>query len=207
MGPTRIAAVALLVMSGLIAAPEASARGPFYIGGSVGRSDIENDIAIPGLITSGTVDGGDTGFKIFGGYEFNPYLAVEIALVNLGKAHYSGMHGSTTVAGGQVRVYGFNASAVGILPVNPSFSLFGKIGGFVWEAKQSDTTGRYPVYASSADFFFGLGSTANFTKYFSARVEWERFNAGGGSDFYTGAPSLTGSANIDFVSLGVLFKF
>jgi OOP family OmpA-OmpF porin len=132
MKATRTIAAAVLALSGLVAAPHASARGPFYFGGSVGQSSIDSDIAIPGLITSGTVDGKDTGFKIFGGYEFNQYFGVEIAYVDLGKASYSGRYGAATVTGGKVDLWGLNFSAVGILPLNPSFSLFGKLGVFAW---------------------------------------------------------------------------
>lgn len=209
MRATRMIAAAVLVLSGLVAAPQASARGPFYFGASVGATDIDSDIAIPGLITSGTVDGRDTGFKIFGGYEFFKYFAVEIALVDLGKASYSGSFYGFPVTGGKVEVWGFNASAVGILPLSPDFSLFGKLGVLGWEAKWSDTTGgtRYSSTENGGDLSIGVGASYNFAKNFSARFEWERFKAGGGEDYSTGLPNSTGSANIDFLSLGVLYKF
>jgi OOP family OmpA-OmpF porin len=205
----RAVLIALLAVSGAAAASQAAARGPFYAGGSVGSSDIEDRIAIPGLITSGTVDGEDTGYKIFGGYEFIPHFGVEIAWVDLGKARYSGLYGADPVTGGSVEVYGLNASAVGILPLNSTFALFGKIGVFSWEARWRDVTGgvHFSARDNGADVSFGLGFTTNFTSNVSARVEWERFKAGGGEDFYTGFPNLTGSAGIDLVSLGLLVKF
>jgi len=209
MRVTRLIAAAVLALGGLVAATQAMARGPFYFGGSVGQSNIDSDIAIPGLITSGTVDGKDTGFKIFGGYEFNQYFGVEIAYVDLGKASYSGRYGAATVTGGKVDVWGLNFSAVGILPLNPSFSLFGKLGVFGWEAKWSDTTGGFPYSSTEngGDFSVGVGLNFTFNQNFSARVEWERFRVGGGEDAYTGLPNSTGSANADLLSLGVVFKF
>ncbi|MGH8640446.1 MAG: outer membrane beta-barrel protein [Burkholderiales bacterium] len=201
--------IALLAASGLSGAPDALARGPFYVGASAGRSDIDDEIAFPGLITSGTADGKNTGYKIFGGYEFNPYFGVEVSLVDLGKVKYSGSYLGAPVTGGKVEVVGLNASAVGIVPVNESFSLFGKLGIFAWEASWSDVTGGVPTKAqdNGADLSIGAGFTFNFTKNFSARLEWERFKAGGGEDYNTGFPNLTSSAKIDFVSLGFLFKF
>ena len=62
MRAAKSIATAVLVLSGMVAASQASAQG-FYIGGSVGQSDMDDGNAVPDLITSGTVDGKDTGFK------------------------------------------------------------------------------------------------------------------------------------------------
>jgi OmpA-OmpF porin, OOP family len=209
MNVIRRVGIALVILSGLLAAHQASARGPFYVGASAGRSDIDNEIAFPGLITSGTADGKNTGYKIFGGYEFNPYFGVEISLVDLGKVKYSGSYLGVPVTGGKVEVTGLNGSAVGIVPVSQSFSLFGKLGIFAWEASWSEVSGGVPTKAqdNGADLSIGAGFAINFTKNFSARVEWERYKAGGGEDYNSGFPNLTGSAKIDFLSLGFLFKF
>jgi OOP family OmpA-OmpF porin len=205
---TKLLAAALLALSGLVAASQASAQG-FYIGASAGKSDIEDDIAIPGLITSGTAGGKDSGFKIFGGYQFNQYFGLDLAYVDLGKATYSGSYYGASVTGGTVKVWGLNLSVVGTYPLNSSFAVFGKLGVFGWEAKWSDTTGGVPFSSTEngADLSLGVGVSYNFTKNFSARFEWERFKVGGGEDYYTGWSNLTGSANIDFVSLGVVYKF
>src|SRR5262245_18727725 len=128
MSMTRNIVIALLALGSLGAASQAGARGPFYVGASAGRSDIDEEIAFPGLIAAGTVDGKNTGYKIFGGYEFNQYFGVEVALMDLGKAKYSGSFLGTPVAGGKVEVVGLNTSAVGIIPVSQNFSLFGKLG-------------------------------------------------------------------------------
>jgi OmpA-OmpF porin, OOP family len=209
MSTTKSIAIALLTLSGLIAASQAWARGPFYVGASAGRSDIGNEIVFPGLITSGTADGKNTGYKIFGGYEFNPYFGVEISLVDLGKLKYSGSYLGAPVTGGRVEVVGLNGSAVGIVPVSESFSLFGKLGIFAWEADWSDVTGAVPNKAqdNGADLSIGIGFNINFTKNLSWRVELERFKAGGGEDYSSGSSNRTNSANIDVVSFGLIFKF
>ena len=166
-----------------------------YAGASFGKSDIDSSIAIPDLITSGTVDGKDTGFKIYGGLQFNQYFGLEVAYVDLGKATYSGTFFGLPVTGGKVDVSGVNLSAVGTYPLNPSFALFGKLGLFGWNTKASDVTGGLPFSGkdNGTDVSFGLGFGYNFTKSLSARVEWERFKAV--------------EADIDLLSGGIVFKF
>jgi len=166
----------MLVSSGLAAA-QALAQEKFYAGGSIGSSSIDESITA-GLIDSGPVDGKSNGFKVFGGYRFNPNLAVELALVDLGKASYSGSFFGAPVTGGTVKVSGFNASAVALHPVNPEFELFAKAGLFAWEAKASDTTGGVPFSGTTdgANLSLGIGANYYFTKNVGARIEWEHFN-------------------------------
>jgi OOP family OmpA-OmpF porin len=193
MKATQAIAAAVLVLSGLVAASQASAQG-FYVGGSVGQSDIDDNITT-GLITSGTVDGTDTGYKLFGGYQFNQHFGLELAYVNLGKASYSGSFGGAPVTGGKVETSGINFSAVGTLPLNPSFALFGKVGMFAWEAKASDVTNGAPFSATNdgTDVSYGIGASFNITKNISARAEWERFKLD--------------SSDADLLSIGIVFRF
>jgi OOP family OmpA-OmpF porin len=178
----------------MLAGHQAAAQG-FYIGGSVGQSDFDDGNAIPDLITSGTVDGTDTGFKIFGGYQFNQNFGLELAWVDLGKASYSGTFQGIPVTGGTVKTYGLNLSAVGTLPLGSSgFSLFGKAGFYSWEAEANDTTGGLPFSGTQdgSDLSYGIGASYDFTKNLGIRAEWERFKA---------------VDNIDLLSVGVVYKF
>jgi len=193
MKARNLFAAAVLGLGALMAVSQASAQG-FYIGGSVGESDADEGNAIPDLITSGPVDGKDSGMKFFGGYQFNQNLAVELAYVDLGKATYSGTFGGSPVTGGSVKTSGLNASVVGTLPLNPSFSLFAKAGLFTWEAKARDTTGGLPFSGKEdgGDLSYGFGGAYNLTKNFSLRAEWEQFEA---------------VDKISLLSVGVAYKF
>jgi OOP family OmpA-OmpF porin len=192
MKSRKMFAAAALGLGAMLALSQASAQG--YIGGSAGESDADDGNAIPSLITSGPVDGKDTGMKFFGGYQFNQNLAVELAYVDLGKAKYSGTFGGAPVTGGSVKTSGFNASVVGVLPLNPSFSLFAKAGLFAWEAKARDVTGGAPFSGKDdgADLSLGFGGAYNLTRNFSLRAEWEQFEA---------------VDNISLLSVGVVYKF
>ena len=55
--------------------------GP-YLGGSIGKADYNEDL------WSEEDDLNDTGWKIFGGYQFNRYLGVETAWIDLGKVNH-----------------------------------------------------------------------------------------------------------------------
>jgi OOP family OmpA-OmpF porin len=205
MRTTRLLAAGLLALGGLVAAFPALAQSGLYIGGSAGKSDIDDEIAIPYLITSGTVDGKSSGFKIFGGYQFSEYFGLDLAYVDLGKARYSGSYFGTPVTGGSVDVWGLNFSAVGTLPVGAGFAVFGKLGLFAWEATARDTTGNYPFRSTEygGDFSLGVGFSYNFTKNISARMEWERFGLGGGG----GYDYNIDLGRVDFLSLGMAYKF
>lgn len=183
---------AALALSGALAAAQASAQG--FVGGSIGQSDIDDEIA-SGLITSGTVDGKDTAWKIFGGYMFNRHFGLEAAYVNLGEVTYSGSFFGSPVTGGKVEVTGFNISALGSYPVNEQFSVFGKIGLFLWDAEASDTTGGVPFSATDdgVDLSFGIGVGYYFTRNLGVRAEWEFFE--------------TSNADANLISIGLLWRF
>ncbi len=186
-------AAAVLVFGALVAASQASAQG-LYLGGSVGKSDVDESIT-SGLITSGSVDGKDTGYKIFGGYQFNQNFGVEVGYVDLGKVTYSGFSGASPVTNGKVDVSGLSISAVGTLQLNPSFGLFGKIGILDWKLKASDITGGVPFSdkATGSDVAFGFGVSYKITRNVSARAEWERFKFD--------------SENANFLSIGIAYSF
>jgi OOP family OmpA-OmpF porin len=188
----KVLIVAGLAASGVLATPYASAQG--FIGGAIGQGDIDDEVTT-GLITSGTVDGKDSAWKIFGGYMFNRHFGVELAYVDLGEATYSGQFGVQPVTGGTVEMNGFNVSVLGAYPVSEQFSIFGKVGLFAWEAQARDTTSGVPFSATrdGADISFGVGAGYQFTRSFGVRAEWEMF--------------ATDVADASLISVGVLWRF
>lgn len=156
------------------ASTQASAQG--FLGASIGQSDIDEEIA-SGLITSGSVDGKDTAWKLFGGYMFSRNLGLEVGYASLGEASYEGEFFGDAVTGGKVEVSGFNVAVIGNLPLSERFSLFGKLGLFIWEAEASDTTAGLPFSDASdgTDISFGIGLSYDFTRQLGMRAEWEMF--------------------------------
>jgi OOP family OmpA-OmpF porin len=126
---------------------------------------------------------------------FHRNFGVEVAYVDLGEATYSGDFFGSPVTGGSIEINGFNVSAVGSFPVSEQFSLFGKIGLFIWEAEANDITGGVPFSAKDdgTDISFGVGASFNFTRNVGIRAEWERFEAA--------------EADADLISIGVFWRF
>lgn len=165
---------AALMLGGSLALAQGQER--FYLGASAGASDIDDKMTT-GLITSGPVDGSDSGMKLFGGYRFGRSLALELAYVDLGKLTYSGDFSGSPVTGGKVKVSGLNTSLVATHQATPQLGLFAKAGLYAWNAKASDVTGGVPFSAKDdgADLSLGVGAEYFFTKNVGARVEWEHF--------------------------------
>ncbi|HSA88319.1 MAG TPA: outer membrane beta-barrel protein [Burkholderiales bacterium] len=181
-----------LALSGALAATHASAQ--FFLGGSIGQSDVDDEITT-GLIDSGSVDGKDSAWKIFGGYMFNRHFGIEAAYINAGEVSYSGTFSGFPVTGGKVELTAFNVSVLGNLPINEQFSVFGKVGLFSWEAEASDITGGFPFSGSEdgTDISFGVGVGYNFTPNFGVRAEYELFQ--------------TDNADASLISIGLVWRF
>lgn len=190
MGINRIIVAALSCGGALIMTPPAAAQ--FYVGASAGWSDYKSGNAVN--LTNGSVDGEDTGFKVFGGYQFSRNFGLEVSYLDFGKATYSGLSGGTPLTGGQAATDGLNFSAVGTLPLTPQFDLFGKVGIMNWETKASFVVGSTPGTQrdDGNDLTYGIGVAYNFTPNLALRAEWERFKA---------------VDDIDLMSIGVAFKF
>jgi OmpA-OmpF porin, OOP family len=189
--PIKKAIVALAL--GLLSANAAAQT--YFLGGSLGKSDIDESL-VSGLITSGSIDGKDTAFKVYGGGFFGKHLGAELAYIDLGEASYSGTFFSASVSGGRASVWGYNVAALFEYPVGERFSLFGKLGVFLWESEQSDVFDGTPTSNTLRgwDFgSFGVGATWRFTRSLSARVEWEKFPVG--------------DADASLLSLGVQYSF
>lgn len=171
----------LLVLLGLSSAPAAAQSTGFYIGGGAGVSSVDVCGDLNALGAS-SCDDRDTGFKIFGGYGINQNLAVEIGYIDLGEIEASG--GGATI---KAETDGVEAAAVGILPINRQFSVFGKLGLFMWDVSVSGSGpgGSASISDDGTDLMFGLGGSWNLTPQLSLRAEWERFDVDEDADFFS----------------------
>jgi OOP family OmpA-OmpF porin len=208
------AAIAAGLASTLVftATAHAADNQGWYGGLNLGRShlglsgsDLDNGFASRGITSSSALERRDTAYSLTGGYQFNRNLAVEGSFVNLGRFDYQT---STTapVAGsisGRYGVHGFGVSAVGILPLQQGFSVYGKAGLLLarteLEANGSAGLATSETHSHSTNGTFGLGLSYDFTKNIVGKAEWNRYARVGDSN--------TGRGDIDLYSLGVAYKF
>jgi OOP family OmpA-OmpF porin len=191
--------VALALALGIASGSMAQAEGGFA-GVGFGQTSVDIECS---LDISCNADDSDTGVKIFGGYQFNPNVAFEVAYVDLGEAKISGTDsvlGSTTAT---IEVSGFNFAVIGSFPVGERFNLMGKAGFFRWDL---DLNASSSVFGSGSgsetgfDPMFGIGGSFNVTDKFGFRVEYEKFLDVGDED-------TTGQSDVDLISASVFFRF
>jgi hypothetical protein len=130
--------------------------------GSHQHSQKEDDV-----VGSITFDTSSMAYKLFGGYRFNRYFAVEAAYLDGGDASESFIDTTTLeVFNLKRKTRGYQASVLGALPLGASaFSLFGRVGYLDWKSDDLMTDGAgIPLSRmefDGSDPFFGGGLMAD----------------------------------------------
>jgi OmpA-OmpF porin, OOP family len=191
---------ALSAAIGLAASPMVLAQQPqgVYLGGAFGQSKLNdgcNDVRGAFAPFGGTLascDETDTGWKIYGGYQVNRHFAIEASYINWGE-----LAGNGTLVGIPVTVTGeatsFGIAAMGILPLNERFSLFGKAGVLSTDVKVTIAGGGITSSDDddSTELHIGVGGLFNFGRGWAVRAEWERAQ----------------DSKLDLLSIGVQYRF
>lgn len=200
----------LLAYSLLIAASPASAadRG-FYAGAGLGQMNTEVDDVL-GLDYD--FDEDDVGFKVFGGYQFFPWLGVEGAYLDGGSPSIKESRGDETLKLG-IDVWSLVASAVFALPVGERFELFVKPGIAYWDASTSlgfsspTFSDSFRENDSGSAFFLGAGAGFEVTENFGLRLEYEWFEVAPEWDSDDDEFVDELDANAGYLSASFLFRF
>jgi OOP family OmpA-OmpF porin len=205
-----IAIVSLALSTGFAAAQAAEPKAGWYAGLDLGRSrlgmsgsDIDGALANQGVAGSSSIDQSDTSFGINGGFRFNRNFAVEAAWQRLGDFSYSSNTGSDTVDG-KFKASAVSLAGVGIYPLTPSWSIYGKAGLARTSAdlEAHSQTGATAVSNSSHDGvggLFGAGVTYDFEGGVFTKLGWDHYAKVGDSS--------TGQSSIDTYSIGVGMRF
>jgi OOP family OmpA-OmpF porin len=197
----------------MIASPIALADDTGWYGGAnVGRSGVKiDDSRIIGDLlgdgfstTSISDDNRDTGYKLFGGYQFNPNFALEGGYYDLGKFGFNANTLPPGTLNGNIRVSGLNLDAVGLFPFSEKFSAFGRVGLNYADARDS-FWGSGLVSVSNPDpskrslnYKFGVGLQYAFTEKLAMRVEAERYRID---------DAVGNKGDVDLVSVGLIYRF
>ncbi len=193
----RIALFAVLVHFSTLV----SAQG-FYVGAGVGRSDLDDscdELRDDPSIAVIDCDDTDTGWKLFGGYQFTQHFGVEAAYVDLGEASARAITLGVPVRA-KAEVDGFGIFATGALPVGGSFSIVGKLGGFYSDVDVKASAPRVRVSDDESSLGLAAGAAAQYdvNERVVLRIEWERYFDVGDDDI--------GEADIDLIAFGILIN-
>jgi OOP family OmpA-OmpF porin len=210
---SMLALAALASMAGASALADDSG---WYIGANVGqsRTKIDDERIARSLqgggftTTSISDDSNDVGYKLFGGYQFMKYLAVEGGYFDLGKFGFTAQTQPPGSLTGEIKVKGVNLDAVGILPIWGKLSAFGRAGVDYADAKDTFVgTGAVSVPGNgrsktaskrAAGFKYGAGFQYDITEAFGLRAEAERYQID---------DAVGNTGDVDLFSLGVVFRF
>ena len=171
--------VIILVMV-LLSAKISFAETPWYVGAGVGVTNYQGDSLNEVPNASIDVDGWETGFNLFGGYQFNERWAVELGYTDFGETEDFDPNGQILGIGVNFESSGFYLNGQYHIPLNNSLSL-DLVGGWLFgeaDAKEvfPPNTAGTPQSASFTDNgatlglaftwqmarSFGLRGTANY---------------------------------------------
>ena len=199
----------------LFAAPAALAQsGGWYGGASIGRTaatidddGIASGLAGQGLVMTSIEDRDrDTGYMLFGGYQFTPHIGVEAGFFDLGRFGYSATTLPLGTRDGNMRARGMNLDLVGTVPLVGKLSALGRVGVTSIRAKDSfSATGAASVpYGNpnpserSTNLKVGVGLAYAFSEALSLRGEIERYRLKDG---------VGNRGHVDMASVGLVYRF
>ncbi len=139
---------AALASSAALGQAQNEARGP-YLGAGIGGG---NDM--------------DGAWNLIAGYRVHRNVAVELGYTDLRRLNINGHQLDDGTA--------IELSALGILPLNESFSVFGRLGGYRGRAKGDGFDEKH------GDLTFGAGGEFLATRDLGVRVQWQRYTGFGG---------------------------
>ncbi len=145
----------------------AVAAPPFYVGGSIGQSYVEEDNVLAGE----DFEDEDFAFKAFAGYRFHKNFAVELDYLDYGDPDDDILGIDTEIED----LYAVALYGVGILPLSEKFEVFVKLGAAYWDGDAKATVMGMSASSSEdgTELAYGLGASYAFTNRYAARVEYE----------------------------------
>ncbi len=223
---------ALALASFAVLATPALAQSPWYGGLAVGQSKTDgelvanrNSTVVGGTVTASAFDDKDSGFRVFGGYRFLPWLALELNYADIGQSRLRTDVQTIDApfnAGAVVldrKISGFGADLVLSAPLGNRASIHGRVGavqsrleaearlsGFINFTSGNTADRQRTTTVNETVTRFGVGGEYMFTPRAGIRVEWERW-LDVGKKFEIGGQGTTGEADTDFYSVGLVYRF
>src|SRR6185503_9211740 len=164
---------------------------------SAAEDDLENSfVGVPTQDLSIGTDEKDVGYAAVFGYRFNRYVAVEFALAHYGELRSSARAnidlGNGFVPAGidlNFHTGGPQLSAVGILPLNDKFEIYGRAGLLFASSEREfvikvdgDVTSFGSSKGESTEVILGLGAAWHINQMYSIRAQFEKMDKVGDPD-------------------------
>lgn len=184
--------------------------GAIYGGASIGQSSDStcDSVADQAGALLGDIDcPTPSGWKVFGGYNVAPNLAVEGAYVDFGDASTEGtipvipaVNAVPNPAKLTSTASGFNVSGVASAPVTNEVNVFGKAGLMMWEKETTASVSRVGVNSATivqstttdgVDLSLGAGAEYKINDNWGVRGELEHFNGLNNNLYSVGATFST----------------
>jgi opacity protein-like surface antigen len=139
------------------------------------------------------------------GFRFNRFLAIETTYLDLGTLEDSALvnlypSGQTTLRR-ELHSTGATISALGSWPITNNWSVYARAGALFANMKATTALGDFSddISFGSQNFIWGAGTQFDWGTHWSLRFDFQRFDA-------VGSLSEAGRADIDTLTLGVLFR-
>jgi opacity protein-like surface antigen len=231
--------VKLLVASIVAIAANSAIAGPgnWYIGAGAGMSSYKdwlsqeditafkndfrtNDLGFVNFDGSESAESEDkaSAFKLFGGYSFNEYIAVELSYIDMGEVDANSSSSGTffdsadnpvdgdLFATARASVDAFTLDANLSYPVASFAALFVKAGVYSADAELESSAGGSITTESinesrtdsSTGLHFGIGANFWVTDAIGLRAEWERLD---------NVEANGGESDVDLVSAALIYSF
>ena len=181
----RKSLLSLAIILVAAAMPASAIENGFYLGGSIGGSSLEIrdfDEELGDLRFSGS----GTAYKLFAGFRFLNFLAVEGGYVDFGDPNDVVGGSGDDAIDVQIGLKGWDAFAVGLLPIGP-VDLFAKFGVVSWNADIRARLIPTDVFdtdsESGTDAAYGIGVALRLGKV-ALRAEGEQFKIADAEDVY-----------------------
>jgi hypothetical protein len=191
-GALATALAALLALGGArtAAAAEPDPSGP-YVGAGIGQFDVTIDNLEGVQDVIGNLDADDSAYKLFFGWRFNPYIALEADYIDLGTPR-GNFDASGSSGQYEVDLAGFAMYAIGSLPLG-IFELSAK-AGYYWHNidlhVDFDNIGPnngdvFDSDESKEAFVAGVGAGVTFFDHLNTKIEYEYMDLKDVEDAYT----------------------
>jgi OOP family OmpA-OmpF porin len=203
-----VCSLAPLVSAGAVA--QAQEGGYYYGGLGIGAARARLNAQAITLEQAGVTASGfqrddrDTTYKLFGGYQLNRNLGIELGYFRLGSF---GFDATTTPAGtlaGRSTLQGVNLDLVGTLPLSERWAALGRVGAQYARTRTTlNGTGAATVLDGSpserkTNYKVGAGLQYAFNPSFLMRGEVDRYRV---------SDAVNHKLNVDTLSLSLVFPF